>query len=172
MVGSMALLGHWDPLRAVPLTTNSQTYPIWTIKIDLPRDKIIEYKYLILKSSNSKKQGQPGLPGRGIIEWESLPSGVNRLISTHGKKEITIYESLNSQESVEEYVEAATGGERKLFMSSNDLLEQAAAKPVRDFFDDEEDLNDRKESPKKKHSHGHGHHHKEKTEKVPGTEIP
>ena len=22
MVGSMALLGHWDPMRAVPLTTN------------------------------------------------------------------------------------------------------------------------------------------------------
>ena len=55
MVGSMALLGHWDPMRAVPLTTNSNTYPIWSLKIDLPRDKVIEYKYLIIKVSNTKK---------------------------------------------------------------------------------------------------------------------
>jgi hypothetical protein len=58
MVGSMALLGHWDPMRAVPLTTNPQMYPIWSIKIDLPRDKIIEYKFLIIKASNPKKPGQ------------------------------------------------------------------------------------------------------------------
>lgn len=103
MVGSMALLGHWDPMRAVPLTTTKETYPIWTIKIDLPRDKIIEYKFLINKA---KGKGQAALPGRGLIEWENLPQGVNRLISTHGKKEITIYESLGSCESVEEYVEA------------------------------------------------------------------
>ena len=55
MVGSMPLLGHWDPLKAVPLTTTRETYPVWTIKIDLPRDKIIEYKYLIVKGNNGKK---------------------------------------------------------------------------------------------------------------------
>ncbi len=127
MVGSMALLGHWDPMRAVPLTTNPQTYPIWSIKIDLPRDKVIEYKYLIIKAANPKKPGAlQGLPGRGLIEWEPLPPGINRLVSTSGKKEITIYEALGSQETVEEYVEAAAGTERKLFMSSNDLIEQAA----------------------------------------------
>jgi hypothetical protein len=48
MVGNMPLLGHWDPMKAVPLTTNPQNYPIWSIKIDLPRDKIIEYKYLVI----------------------------------------------------------------------------------------------------------------------------
>ena len=57
MVGSMPLLGHWDPMRAVPLTTSPQTYPIWSIKIDLPRDKVIEYKYLIIKAGNGKKTG-------------------------------------------------------------------------------------------------------------------
>ena len=165
-VGNMPLLGHWDPMRAVPLTTNPQTYPIWSIKIDLPRDKVIEYKYLVIKSSNAKNQvggggggsAQIGLPGRGFIEWETLPQGVNRLVSTQGKKEITIYESLGSQEIVEEYVEAAAAGERKLFMSSNDLLlmeaaaAAAAAKqppPPSEFLDDEGDLNDRRESPKR-----------------------
>ena len=46
---------------------------------------------------------------------------------------------------MEEYVEAAAGGERKLFMSSNDLLEEAAKHPV-DLFDDDADLNDRKDA--------------------------
>ena len=162
MVGNMPLLGHWDPMRAVPLTTNPQTYPIWSIKIDLPRDKIIEYKYLVIKSSNTKKQGsQIGLPGRGFIEWESLPQGINRLVSTHGKKEITIYEALGSQDIVEEYVEAAAGGDRKLFMSSNDLFEQAAKQPS-EFVEDEADLNDRRESPRRKHHHNQ---HKKETEK-------
>lgn len=48
LLGSLPLLGHWDTNRAVYLNTNPQTYPTWTIKIDLPRDKIIEYKYLVL----------------------------------------------------------------------------------------------------------------------------
>lgn len=161
MVGNMPLLGHWDPMKAVPLTTNPQNYPIWSIKIDLPRDKIIEYKYLVIKSSNAKKQGgsQIGLPGRGFIEWESLPQGINRLVSTQGKKEITIYEALGSQEIVEEYVEAAAGGERKLFMSSNDLFEKAARQGA-GLVEDEGDMNDRRESPRRKN-----HHHKEQAEK-------
>jgi Starch binding domain len=89
MVGNMGLLGNWDPMRAVPLTTTNETYPVWTIKIDMPRDKIIEYKYLIIKAQN-KKQNDVQTSGRGLIEWENLPQGINRLISTHGKKEITI----------------------------------------------------------------------------------
>jgi len=48
-----------------------------------------------------------------------LPSGINRLIDTHGKKAITIYESLDNLESVEEYVEVHN--EKKKFMSSSDL---------------------------------------------------
>ena len=48
LIGSMPLLGHWDTSRPVLLNTNPKTYPIWSIKIDLPRDKIIEYKYVIV----------------------------------------------------------------------------------------------------------------------------
>ena len=48
-------------------------------------------------------------------------------------------------------MEAAAGTERKLFMSSNDLLEQAA-KQTSEFLNEndengDEDINDRKESP-------------------------
>lgn len=49
LVGNIALLGHWDTQRAIYLNTSPETYPTWTIKIDLPRNKVIEYKYLIIK---------------------------------------------------------------------------------------------------------------------------
>jgi hypothetical protein len=48
-LGSIPLIGAWDITKAVFLNTTPATYPVWTVKIDLPRDKIIEYKYLILK---------------------------------------------------------------------------------------------------------------------------
>jgi hypothetical protein len=73
---------------------------VWSIKIDLPRDKIIEYKYLVITDIPSvNKASKP------TIKWESLPPNINRIINTHGKKEIVVYESLTSLESIEEYVE-------------------------------------------------------------------
>jgi len=113
LIGSMPLLGHWDTARAVYLNTNPKIYPIWTIKIDLPRDKIIEYKYLITSDVNGgPKNGKPK------VTWESLPPNINRIVNTHGKKEIILNESMTSLESIEEYVEVSAG---KTFMSSSDL---------------------------------------------------
>lgn len=48
LVGNIPLLGHWDPNRSIVMMTDNDSFPNWTIKIDLPRDKIIEYKYLII----------------------------------------------------------------------------------------------------------------------------
>jgi hypothetical protein len=104
MAGSLGMLGHWDPMRAVPLKTTKDTYPVWTIKLDLPRDKIIEYKFLIIKAPGLKKSTDI----KGNITWEILPPGINRLISTHGKKELVISEEINNTQSVEEYVEIIT----------------------------------------------------------------
>jgi hypothetical protein len=104
MAGSLGMLGHWDPMRAVPLTTTKDTYPVWTIKLDLPRDKIIEYKFLIIKSPGIKRS----IDIKENIIWEVLPPGINRLISTHGKKELVISEEINNTQSVEEYVEIIT----------------------------------------------------------------
>jgi hypothetical protein len=110
MVGSMALLGHWDPARAIELNTTEAAFPVWSIKIDLPRDKIIEYKYLIIKGP---KKGQPLSSAlKQPIEWENLPAGINRLVDTHGKKEITIYDKMDDLEQTEEYVEVQNDKKR------------------------------------------------------------
>ncbi len=94
MVGNLALLGHWDPLRAVELSTTPDCYPVWTIKIDLPRDRVVEYKYLVLTGKGTRQ----------AVDWEVLP--VNRLVDTHGKKEVEVFDKMDSLEQVEEYVEA------------------------------------------------------------------
>lgn len=39
------------------------------------------------------------------IAWENLPPNINRIVNTYGKKEIVLYESLTSLESIEEYIE-------------------------------------------------------------------
>jgi len=103
LIGSLPLLGHWDTNRAVYLDTNPQIYPVWSIKIDLPRDKIIEYKYLVITDIPSANKAQ-----KPTVKWENLPPNINRIINTHGKKEVAVYESLTSLESIEEYVEVTT----------------------------------------------------------------
>ena len=109
LIGSMPLLGHWDPQRAVELKTSPASFPVWSVKIDLPRDKIVEYKYVILQEARGV---------RSRVVWENLPPGINRVVNTHGKKEVALTEALGSLESVEEYVEVTRG---KKFMSSSDL---------------------------------------------------
>jgi len=109
LIGSMPLLGHWDPARAVELRTNPATFPVWTTKIDLPRDKIVEYKYVVLQEAKG---------ARPRVVWENLPPGINRIVNTHGKKEVIVNESVGSLECIEEYVEVTHG---KKFMSSSDL---------------------------------------------------
>lgn len=46
LVGNIPLLGHWDLQRAVQLNTTNNSYPVWSVRLDLPRDRIIEYKYV------------------------------------------------------------------------------------------------------------------------------
>ena len=47
LLGNISLLGHWDTARCIFLTTTPTSYPVWSIKLDLPRDKVVEYKYLV-----------------------------------------------------------------------------------------------------------------------------
>lgn len=64
-----------------------------------------------------------------MYEWENLPEGVNRLVDTHSKKEITLIEKMDDQESIEEYAEVVfthqPHHDKKRFMSSNDLEDDA-----------------------------------------------
>jgi hypothetical protein len=48
---------------------------------------------------------ETGGKARRRYTWETLPPDVNRLVNTHGKKEIIIHEELGRQEIIEEYVE-------------------------------------------------------------------
>ena len=99
LVGSIPMLGGWDINKAVILSTSSDTYPLWTIRVDLPREMYIEYKYVIFEKGTSKNlQNMSKTP---IYYWESLPNGVNRVIDTHGKKSITIEEEVGTTQSVE-----------------------------------------------------------------------
>jgi hypothetical protein len=90
MIGNLGMLGQMDPSRALNLTTTKETYPVWTIKLDMPRDEIIEYKFLILKAPSKNSQSR-----REII-FENLPPGINRIITTQGKRELTIAEEFDN----------------------------------------------------------------------------
>ncbi len=111
LIGSMPLLGHWDPSKAIYLNTTQSAYPNWSIKVDLPRDKIVEYKYVVIADTVNKNT-------KPKVKWENLPTGINRIVNTYGKKEAILYESMTSLESIEEYVEVTQG---KQFMSSSDI---------------------------------------------------
>ena len=49
LVGNTKELGEWDTEKALFLDTSPETYPMWSISLVLPRNCIIEYKYLIVK---------------------------------------------------------------------------------------------------------------------------
>lgn len=126
LVGNINLLGHWDTSKAVMLNTTNDTYPVWTIKIDLPRDKIIEYKFLIVKDLD---KGAKPTAKRQIL-WESLPPSINRIVNTHGKKEIILYEEMDNIESFEEYVEVQCFKRFKSTSEMKDELEEMLAQGI------------------------------------------
>jgi hypothetical protein len=106
LVGNIPLLGHWDPARSIVMTTDEKAFPNWTIKIDLPRDKIIEYKYLIIKKDYCPVNKRTIQSYRKVeYTWEDIPPNVNRIVNTHKKKEVTVFDKLSDPESIEEYVE-------------------------------------------------------------------
>jgi alpha-amylase len=64
LVGDIAGLGSWNPANAIALS--SAGYPVWSVKLTLPKSKSFEYKYI-------KKDAD------GTVTWES---GSNRSYST------------------------------------------------------------------------------------------
>ena len=49
LVGNLKMLGEWDPERALILETSPKRFPDWFITLKVPRDLIIEYKYIVMK---------------------------------------------------------------------------------------------------------------------------
>ena len=49
ILGSIDELGAWKVDQAVFLETSAEIFTRWSIKLRLPRNQIIEYKYLIIR---------------------------------------------------------------------------------------------------------------------------
>ena len=120
-------MGEWSPERAILLETKPDIYPIWYAKRRLPKNAIIEYKYLIItfrevpqmRSVNSDHHFQKvdhetnsiqSVKTNGMIpvsiNWENLGSSyANRRLNTFDKKIIFLNDEMNSKVVIEEYVE-------------------------------------------------------------------
>jgi len=108
LVGSIKELGEWNTEKALFLETSPDTYPMWNIKLILPKNCIIEYKYLIIKFAMVPSQAQGGQVQTIPISevWENLGSSTaNRRLNTFDKKEMNLTDEMNSKVVIEEYVE-------------------------------------------------------------------
>jgi hypothetical protein len=87
LVGNTPELGEWKTEKAHIMDTKPDTYPNWHIKLTLPKNAIIEYKYLIITYRTVTGQsGQPE-PIPFSITWENLgTSYANRRLNTFDKK--------------------------------------------------------------------------------------
>ncbi|MEU9576986.1 CBM20 domain-containing protein [Streptomyces chilikensis] len=74
VTGNLPDLGSWDPAKAVPLTTGSATYPLWTGAHQLPPNTTVQYKYF-------KKNPD------GTVTWEN---GDNRTVVTPPTGTLTV----------------------------------------------------------------------------------
>ncbi|MES9520664.1 CBM20 domain-containing protein [Streptomyces capoamus] len=74
VTGDLPDLGSWDPAKAVPLTTGSATYPLWSGAHQLPPNITVQYKYL-------KKNPD------GTVIWEN---GDNRTVFTSSAGTLTV----------------------------------------------------------------------------------
>ena len=48
IVGNIEALSEWDTRNPLFLETSPQSFPDWHVTLILPRDLIIEYKYVII----------------------------------------------------------------------------------------------------------------------------
>ena len=71
MVGDHPLLGDWDAMQAIKMKTGRDTYPIWTVSVQVPRGAKIEYKFIKVLLQNGKTE----------VTWEALQTG-NRQVKT------------------------------------------------------------------------------------------
>lgn len=76
LVGSIAVLGHWEPHQGLMLQTNASEFPMWRLKVDvgaISAEKVIEYKYVICDADGSPH------------EWESR---YNRTLNFKGQSRV------------------------------------------------------------------------------------
>eukprot|EP00930_Biecheleria_cincta_P009025 TRINITY_DN110648_c0_g1_i1.p1 TRINITY_DN110648_c0_g1~~TRINITY_DN110648_c0_g1_i1.p1 ORF type:complete len:703 (-),score=120.58 TRINITY_DN110648_c0_g1_i1:42-2114(-) len=76
LVGSIAVMGHWDPQQGLMLQTCASDFPMWRLKVDvgaISAEKVIEYKYVICDADGSPR------------EWESRS---NRTLNFKGQSRV------------------------------------------------------------------------------------
>jgi alpha-amylase len=66
VVGNIPALGNWNTSAGIHLTTNSNTFPVWTVTASLPASTAVQYKYIIKDAA-------------GNVTWEN---GSNRTFTT------------------------------------------------------------------------------------------
>ncbi|KAA8543743.1 hypothetical protein F0562_022080 [Nyssa sinensis] len=67
LVGDEPIIGLWNPANAIPLNWSDRH--IWTVDLDIPIGKLIQFKY-ILRKSTGDILWQPG-PDRFFRAWET-----------------------------------------------------------------------------------------------------
>lgn len=78
----------------------------------LPRDLIIEYKYVIVQFGKmaTMKNSATGMYSTSksyihSVVWENFGNNTNRRLNTFDKKEIILHEEMSNKKVIEEYVE-------------------------------------------------------------------
>ncbi|KAM5583280.1 hypothetical protein ABKV19_003269 [Rosa sericea] len=67
LVGNEPIIGQWNPSSAIPLNWSDGN--IWTVDLDIPIDRAIQFKF-ILKKSTGDLLWQPG-PDRILHTWDT-----------------------------------------------------------------------------------------------------
>ncbi|MCD0482887.1 hypothetical protein LO771_10865 [Streptacidiphilus sp. ASG 303] len=78
VTGDLAELGAWNPARAVPLTTGTGTYPVWSGGVQLPPNTAVRYKYFTKNAD-------------GTVTWEG---GADRTATTVPSGVLTVNDTL------------------------------------------------------------------------------
>ena len=63
VVGDHPVLGDWDAMNAIKMKTGRDSYPIWSVDVELPRGTKLEYKFI-------KRLTKP--TGDTEVTWEAL----------------------------------------------------------------------------------------------------
>lgn len=63
---------NWSVRDAIPLSTNAEEFPQWTVSADIPisHGQVIAYKYVVVKDDGSFEWETLGGPNREMVSWD------------------------------------------------------------------------------------------------------
>lgn len=139
LVGNIGALGEWNTDNAIFLETSPESFPVWSTNMALPRDLIIEYKYVIVQFGKmaTMKNSVTGMYSTSksyihSVVWENFGNNTNRRLNTFDKKEIILHEEMSNKKVIEEYVEDKSSSVH-LSRGSLKEMEPGPKHPHKDF---------------------------------------